>query len=141
LQEAFAAAATDALAPAVGRRPGWLPVGATVLAASLLLSLGLNVLLGVRLLGNRKGAAMSGQLRLAFADHVQEQELRTILLDRSATIIGGPSAQGVYLVQVPLPQPRATRGKPHTAETMSQLLTALRAHPAVRLAEPVSPSE
>ena len=82
-----------------------------------------------------------GRVRLAFANEVREQELRTLLLDLRATIIDGPSPQGVYVVQVPLaefPLLRWDAAKRRTADPMRLLLEELRAYPAVRLAEPAS---
>jgi hypothetical protein len=113
-----------------------------VLATCLVLSLLGNVWLGVRLFGKAGVADTSGRIRLAFADGVREQEVRTLLLSLQATIIRGPSPQGVYLVQVPLLRLRL-RGTeaPAPAEAMRLLLEELRAHPAVRLAEPVAPAE
>jgi len=86
-----------------------------------------------------------GWVRLAFADHVREQDLRTLLLSLRATILAGPSPQGVYLVQVPLtqlaPRLRGVAETPSPQDPMHLLLEKLRAHPAVRLAEPVTPTE
>ena len=76
---------------------------------------------------------------------MREQELRTLLLSLRATILAGPSPQGIYLVQVPLawlvPRLRGSAETPATTEPMHQLLEELRAQPAVRLAEPVTPAE
>jgi hypothetical protein len=84
-------------------------------------------------------------LRLAFADGVREQDLRALLVSLRATILAGPSAQGLYTVQVPLewlvPRLRGTAGAPDTAEAMRLLLEELQAHPAVRFVEPVAPAE
>jgi hypothetical protein len=86
-----------------------------------------------------------GWIRLAFADNVREQDLRTLLLSLRATILAGPSPQGVYLVQVPLawrvPPQRGSSGAPTTTDPMHLLLEELRANPAVRLAEPITPAE
>jgi hypothetical protein len=82
-----------------------------------------------------------GRIRLAFTNDVREQDLRTLLLSLQATIVEGPSPQGIYLVQVPLawlvPRLRGSQGMPPIPEPMRLLLEELRAHPAVRLAEPV----
>jgi hypothetical protein len=75
---------------------------------------------------------------------VREQDLRTLLLSLRATILAGPSPQGVYLVQVPLTQlvPRVRGGaEAPSPDPMHLLLEELRAHPAVRLVEPVTPTE
>ena len=123
-------------------RPRLGQVRTVVLATCLVLSLLGNVWLGVRLFGQGGTGDTSGRIRLAFADEVREQEVRTLLLSLRATIIRGPSPQGVYLVQVPLSRLRL-RGteEPVPAESMRLLLEELRMHPAVRLAEPVSPAE
>jgi hypothetical protein len=126
-------------------RVAWRGLGASAwalraLATGLVLSLLLNVVLLET--HTPPGADRRGQLRLAFAKHVQEQELRTLLLDLQATIIAGPSQEGVYLVQVPLaalvPRLRGSGEEPTTTDPMRLLLEELRAHPAVRLAEPVT---
>jgi hypothetical protein len=82
---------------------------------------------------------------VAFTDDAREQDVRTLLLSLRATIVAGPSPQGLYLVQVPLawlaPRLRGSPGTPTTTEPMHLLLEELRAHPAVRLAEPVTPAE
>jgi hypothetical protein len=76
---------------------------------------------------------------------VREQDLRTLLLSLRATILAGPSPQGVYLVQVPLtrlvPRLRGAAETPSAPDPMHLLLEELRAHPAIRLAEPVTPTE
>jgi hypothetical protein len=130
-----------------------------VLATCLVLSILGNVWLGVQLVGKARGARTAGEplpssgttqepygwVRLAFADDVREQDLRTLLLSLRATILAGPSPQGVYLVQVPLawlvPRLRGSLGTPTTTDPMHLLLEELRAQPAVRLAEPVTPAE
>jgi hypothetical protein len=129
------------------------------LATCLVLSLLGNLWLGVQRTGQDrvavpdKGPARprdaapgaSGVLRLAFADDVREQDLRTLLLSLRATILAGPSPQGLYTVQVPLaglvPRLRGTAEAPDTAEAMRLLLEELRAHPAVRFVEPAAPAE
>jgi hypothetical protein len=125
----------------------------------LVLSVLGNVWLGVQLVGQARVAQIDqgsvpstgtpqesyGRVRLAFADNVREQDVRTLLLSLRATILAGPSPQGLYLVQVPLawlvPRLRGSAGTPTTTEPMHLLLEELRAHPAVRLAEPVTSSE
>jgi hypothetical protein len=129
-----------------------------VLVTCLVLSVLGNVWLGVQLAGQGQIARTaqepmpstappvepSGRVRVAFADHALEQDIRTLLLSLRATILAGPSPQGVYLVQVPLAWlvPRL-RGNPGTSppDPLRLLLEELRAHPAVRLAEPVAPTE
>ena len=129
------------------------------LASCLVLSILGNAWLGVQLVGKARVARTAGEpqpssdttrspygwVRLAFADNVREQDLRALLLSLRATILAGPSRQGVYLVQVPLawlvPPLRGSSGTPTTADPMYLLREELRAHPAVRLAEPVTPAE
>jgi hypothetical protein len=129
------------------------------LVTCLVLSVLSNVWLGVQLVGPARvartdkepvpstGASQEsyGQVRLAFADDAREQDLRTLLLSLRATILAGPSPQGTYLVQVPLawlvPRLRGNTGTPTNTDPMHLLLEELRAHPAVRLAEPVTPAE
>lgn len=141
---------TEADRPAAGwalphPHRGWT----VVLATGLVLSLLGNVWLGVQRAGPGSGGDPTprgaspgpvGRVQLAFADDAREQDIRTLLLSLRATILAGPSLEGVYLVQVPLdwltPRLRGTPNAPHTAEAMGRLLEALRAHPAVRLAEP-----
>jgi len=128
-----------------------------VLATCLVLSVLGNVWLGVQLVGQARVARTAGapqpasgapqepygRIQLAFVDTVREQELRTLLLSLRATIIRGPSPQGLYLVQVPLawlvPRLRGSAETPTTTDPMHLLLEELRIHPAVRLAEPVPP--
>ena len=130
-----------------------------VLVTCLVLSVLGNVWLGVQLVGQGRVARTaqgpapstgapqepSSRVRVAFADNAREQDVRTLLLSLRATILAGPSPQGVYLVQVPLawlvPRLRGSPGTPTTTDPMDLLLEELRAHPAVRLAEPVLPSE
>jgi len=127
-------------------RWGWLHLGDSpwtlpVLTTGLVLSLVCNIWLGARLVGPGGSAGSNGRVRLAFVDTVRELELRRLLLSLRATIIQGPSPKGVYLVQVPLARLRL-RGaeEPITADPLHVLLEELQAHPAIRLAEPVSPS-
>jgi len=139
---------------------GW----AVVLAACLVLSLLGNIWLAVQQAGRDTVAVpskeifsgphqgddeMYARIRLAFRDDVREHDLRTLLLGLRATILAGPSAQGVYQVQVPLEKlmPRVRHAgdkrayrkisdKQSSEPSLHLLLEALRAHPAVRLAEP-----
>jgi hypothetical protein len=127
------------------------------LVACLVLSFCGNIWLGVQLIGQARVAdsgqvplgplphivpGLYGQVRLAFVDDVREHDLRTLLLSLRATILAGPLPQGVYLVQVPLeglvPRLRGSPGTPSTPEPMRLLLEELRAHPAIRLAEPAT---
>jgi len=138
-------------------RLSWVGVG--VLVTCLVLSVLGNVWLGVQLVGQAQLAQTAGELwpssgapqgpygrvRLAFTHDVREQDLRALLLSLRATILAGPSPQGLYLVQVPLawlvPRLRGSAETPTATDPMHLLLEELRAHPAVRLAEPVTPGE
>jgi len=138
-------------------RPGWVLTGALV--TCLVLSVLGNVWLSVQLVEQARVArpdeepfpssdatqGPTGRVRLAFVDDAREQDLRTLLLSLRATILAGPSPLGVYLVQVPLawlvPRLRGSPGTPTAPDPMHLLLEELRAHPAVRLAEPVTSSE
>ena len=127
---------------------GWLVTG-------LVLSVLGNVWLGGQLLGKPGGdktrlaparAARPSQetreIRLAFTDDVREQALRKLLLSLRATIIAGPSPEGVYTVLIPLPRLRgipSSQGTSNTADPLRRVIEELRAEPYVRLAEPVSP--
>ena len=67
----------------------------------------------------------TARLRLVFADGTTEQEARTLLLGIRGQIVAGPSALGVYTVEVPAgPDP------------LENVLAHLRAQPRVSLAEP-----
>src|SRR5262249_56873325 len=118
-----------------------------------------NVWLGVQLVEQTQPAHTAGDLwpssgppegtygrvQLAFANDVREHDLRRLLLSLRATILAGPSPQGIYLVQVPLarlvPRLRGSAETPATTDPMDLLLEELRAHPAVRLAQPVTPAQ
>jgi hypothetical protein len=124
----------------------WLVVMGTCLVLSVLG----NVWLGMRL-GGQAGAVFHtlseqeprGNIRLAFADDVREQDRTQFLLSLGAAVVAGPSMQGVYTVLVPLPQLRGSPSGPgpsDTADALRLLVAELRAHPYVRLAEPVSSS-
>jgi hypothetical protein len=119
-----------------------------VLVTCLVLSVLGNVWLGMRLAG-QAGAVYHtlseqetrGNIRLAFADDVREQDRTQFLLSLGATVVAGPSMQGVYTVLVPLPQLYGSPSSPgpsDTADSLRLLLAELRAHPYVRRAEPVS---
>lgn len=69
--------------------------------------------------------ALTTRLRLVFAEGTTEQEARHLLLDIRGQIVAGPSALGVYTVEVPAgPDP------------LEKVLAHLRAQPRVSLAEP-----
>ncbi len=69
--------------------------------------------------------ASAARLRLVFAEGAAEEEVRHLLLGIRGQIVGGPSALGVYTVEVPAgPDP------------LEKVLAHLRAQPRVSLAEP-----
>ena len=69
--------------------------------------------------------ASTARLRLVFAPGTTEQEVRNLLLGIRGQIVSGPSALGVYTVEVPAgPDP------------LEKVLAHLRAQPGVSLAEP-----
>lgn len=80
--------------------------------------------------GEERSTQPRGQIRLVFAEQMTAKELRDLLTSMQAMIINGPSPRGVYTVEVPL-----VVGKP---DPIQSLLEVFRAHPHVRLAEPVS---
>lgn len=69
------------------------------------------------------------QLRMVFSEDVTGKELRDLLQGINAQIVQGPSPMGVYTIQLAF---AAT-----AQERMNQVLASVRAHPKVRLAEPV----
>jgi hypothetical protein len=71
----------------------------------------------------------SRHLRVLFSDELTVQEMRQILGEIGAHVVNGPSPLGVYTVDVP-----SATGAP---DYLRPALDALRAHPKVRLAEPV----
>ena len=71
-------------------------------------------------------------LQVVFADDITEREIRTLLNSIGATIVAGPTPMAVYTVALAGDD---REGPARTRET----LTALRAHPKVRLAEAKQP--
>jgi len=70
-------------------------------------------------------AETTARLRLVFTDGATEKEVRDLLLGIRGQIVSGPSALGVYTVEVPAgPDP------------LEKVLAHLRAQPRVSLAEP-----
>jgi anti-sigma factor RsiW len=65
------------------------------------------------------------QIDVAFAEDMTERELRTLLTSVGGTLVGGPSALGIYTIRI----------EPSSA-TPAVALETLRAHGKVRLAEP-----
>ena len=71
-------------------------------------------------------------LQVVFADDITEREIRTLLSSIGATIVAGPTPMAVYTVAL------AGDERGGTARSR-ETLTALRAHPKVRLAEAKQP--
>lgn len=131
----------DAPAPAPGvtvvpRR--WWAMGAAnqptwlrwAVAAQWVLIIGLVALLArpdeappaYRVLGNSAGANPAGNLVVMFQPTTTERELRRILQAQGARVVDGPTVTDAYLLSVP-------------EENRERALQALRADPAVKLAE------
>jgi Putative zinc-finger len=70
------------------------------------------------------------QVRLVFSEDITEKELRALVLGVDGRFVTGPSAQGVYTI--------ALLSSNSNAQTITQVLTQLRIHPKVRLAEAVN---
>jgi hypothetical protein len=71
------------------------------------------------------------QVRVVFADRLTVGDLQTLLDDIDGQLVAGPSALGVYTVAL-------APGDSTPATALSHALAVLRAHPQVRLAEPLS---
>jgi hypothetical protein len=67
-------------------------------------------------------------LRIVFAEDATEREMRALLQRIGGTLMGGPSPTGVYTVRI-------ERGR----ADVTRALEVARAHPKVRLAEPLAP--
>jgi hypothetical protein len=63
-------------------------------------------------------------LRLVFAEDTTEKELRDLLHDIDATIVGGPTPQAIYTVQLSVATP----------ERAQQISAEVARHPKVRFA-------
>jgi hypothetical protein len=74
--------------------------------------------------GDHAGVAHP-QFQVAFTEDMTERELRALLTSVGGTLVGGPSALGIYTVRI---DPSST--------TPGVALEKLRAHGKVRLAEP-----
>src|SRR5262249_15888942 len=70
-----------------------------------------------------------GQIRAVFAEDMMEHELRALLTSIGGTIVQGPSQLGVYTVGILQPEDRSD---------LIRLVQTMRAHPKVRLAEPIT---
>jgi hypothetical protein len=104
--------------------------GALVLAlATTLLYRGLVPTENYRTLSNPAPSSQSigPQIRVVFAEDISEKEMRTLLLNVSSRLVGGPSSLGVYTIAL-----ESGHGDSASAK---QALAQLRAHPKVRLAE------
>ncbi len=77
--------------------------------------------------GEALTTAARRQVRVVFDDRMSIGELRTLLRGVAGHIIAGPTPLGVYTVAVTGDEP------------LERALTALRAHPQVRLVEPLAP--
>jgi hypothetical protein len=122
--------------PVVPRR--WWAMGAAnqptwlrwAVAAQWVLIVGLVALLArpdeppaaYRVLGNNVGANPVGNLVVMFQPTTTERELRRILQAQGARVVDGPTVTDAYLISVP-------------EENRDRALQALRADPAVKLAE------
>ena len=144
--EAASVSAPDQAVPSLWRRAlEWLrntpsPVRWTLAVESLALAaLALVVLApaslptdpGYETLSNREEPtiAIGRQMRVVFDDQMRVGELRTLLRSVTGHIVAGPTPLGVYTVVIPGAEPSA--GAPDRA------VAALRAHPQVRLVEPL----
>lgn len=129
----------EAPAPGVPRVPRrWWAAGAAnqptwlrwAVAAQWVLIVGLVALLArpdeppaaYRVLGNSVGGAPAGNLVVMFQPTTTERELRRILQAQGARVVDGPTVTDAYLISVP-------------EENRERALQALRADPAVKLAE------
>jgi anti-sigma-K factor RskA len=68
------------------------------------------------------------RLHLVFAEDATEREIRAVLQDMKAVIVGGPSPTGVYTVELPFAA--SERGQ------LEQAIGRARANPKVRFASP-----
>jgi hypothetical protein len=72
------------------------------------------------------------RLRMVFTDDITGKELRDLLRDIEATIVNGPSPQGVYTVALSLPASERERAKAIEARAA--------AHPKVRFVAFAAPA-
>jgi hypothetical protein len=84
-----------------------------------------------RTLADDSDQARQGQahLQVALTDDMTEQGLQALLTRIGGTIVKGPSTLGVYTVEIPV-----SEGAP---DLIDPILDVVRAHPKVRLAEPI----
>lgn len=78
--------------------------------------------------GQAKPAGRTAALRVAFGNDITEREARELLLAIRGQIVQGPSALGLYTIEVP-------------AQDAGSAIARLRAHRQVRLAEPLDAPE
>jgi anti-sigma factor RsiW len=111
---------------------GWLsPMPAlarAVVAAQFLVIVGLAGGLGYALWRDQSAATLSGtaqvgedrsRIKVGFEESVTEAQLRKILSEVGGKIVDGPSAQGLYTIEVPVP--------PANADQLDRLVQSLRA--------------
>ena len=82
-----------------------------------------------RTLAQTEPAARRAQLRVVFSPGVGESEMRALLLEARAEIVGGPSPLGAYALAL---EPGVAGDSPEA------VLSLLRADSRIRLAEPVT---
>ena len=132
-----AAPATPPAAPPLSPHRWWRGGAANqpsllrwAVAAQLVLIVGLVALLArpdeppaaYHVLGNGAGGTATGNLVVMFQPNTTERELRRILQAQGARMVDGPTVTDAYLLSVP-------------DENRDRALQALRANPAVKLAE------
>lgn len=111
--------------------PKWAPT-----AAVALIALQLGVLSWViqrpeeAQITTRGLDAPVGRVQVTFAPTASEHDIRSLLGEIRGRIVDGPSADGVYLVEVPAADPARLAAKVETLRARADL---------VRLAQPVSP--
>lgn len=82
-----------------GRR-WWFARAVMVAQFALILSLGAVLLNRERVFTTASGTSR-GSIMVVFQDGVSEQTLRRVVLDMRGSIVSGPSALGLYSIQVP----------------------------------------
>lgn len=151
IDELEAQASTQKLTPPAPVKPSWwckaaswfksipLPVYGlltleTAALALLLVQVGIKPLLIqpdtqlFQTLSNESSVLVSNdapQLALVFAEDITELEMRTLLQAHQAQIIQGPSAMGVYTLQLPKQE----------QQELQQAITTLRNSPKIKLVE------
>ena len=126
--------AVESLRDLFQRTPGPMRWALVAQAALLVMLVGLAAGPGVlsprapyqTLADSGRGQLGQGQIHIVFAEDITERELRTLLGRIQGKIVDGPSAIGVYTVEVGA----------STADDLRLIVAILRADPKVRLAEP-----